>query len=48
MSVTIGVVSFVGPFVVATLIAVVPLGWSLKGALIAKWLRYFRDKAPKE
>ena len=35
VSVTIGVVSFAGPFVVATLIAVGPLGWSLKGALIA-------------
>ena len=31
----IGVVSFSGPFVVATLIALGPLGWSTKAALIA-------------
>jgi Kef-type K+ transport system membrane component KefB len=34
-SMTIGVVSFAGPFVVATLIAVGPLGWTTKAALIA-------------
>jgi Kef-type K+ transport system membrane component KefB len=35
VSVTIGVVSFAGPFVVATLVAVGPLGWTTKAALIA-------------
>jgi len=34
-SVSIGLVSFVGPFVVAGLIAYGPLGWDLKAALIA-------------
>jgi len=34
-SMAIGVVSFAGPFVVATLIAVGPLGWTTKAALIA-------------
>jgi Kef-type K+ transport system membrane component KefB len=34
-SVTIGVASFAGPFVVATVIAVGPLGWTVKAALIA-------------
>jgi Kef-type K+ transport system membrane component KefB len=34
-SVSIGVVSFIGPFVVAGLIAYGPLGWHLKAALIA-------------
>jgi Kef-type K+ transport system membrane component KefB len=34
-SVSIGVVSFIGPFVVAGLIAYGPLGWDLKAALIA-------------
>jgi Kef-type K+ transport system membrane component KefB len=34
-SVSIGVVSFVGPFVVAGLIAYGPLGWDTKAALIA-------------
>jgi Kef-type K+ transport system membrane component KefB len=34
-SVGIGVVSFIGPFVVATLVAWGPLGWTLKAALIA-------------
>ncbi len=32
---TIGVVSFAGPFVVATLVALGPLGWSTKASLIA-------------
>ena len=31
----IGLVSFIGPFVVATLVAVGPLGWTLKASLIA-------------
>jgi len=35
VSVTIGVASFAGPFVVATLVAVGPLGWTTKAALIA-------------
>jgi Kef-type K+ transport system membrane component KefB len=34
-SIAIGVVSFAGPFVVATLIAIGPLGWSTKASLIA-------------
>jgi Kef-type K+ transport system membrane component KefB len=34
-SVSIGLVSFIGPFVVAALIAYGPLGWDLKAALIA-------------
>ena len=34
-SIAIGVVSFAGPFVVATLIALGPLGWSTKASLIA-------------
>ncbi len=34
-SVTIGVASFAGPFVVATVIAIGPLGWTTKAALIA-------------
>jgi Kef-type K+ transport system membrane component KefB len=34
-SLAIGLVSFVGPFVVATLIALGPLGWTLKASLIA-------------
>lgn len=34
-SVSIGLVSFAGPFVVAGLVAYGPLGWSLKAALIA-------------
>jgi Kef-type K+ transport system membrane component KefB len=34
-SIAIGVVSFAGPFVAATLIALGPLGWSTKAALIA-------------
>ncbi len=34
-AVTIGVVSFAGPFVVATLIALGPLGWTTKASLIA-------------
>jgi len=34
-SLAIGLVSFVGPFVVAALIALGPLGWSLKASLIA-------------
>jgi Kef-type K+ transport system membrane component KefB len=34
-SVSIGVVSFIGPFVVAGVIAYGPLGWDLKAALIA-------------
>jgi len=34
-SVGIGVVSFAGPFVVATVIALGPLGWSTKASLIA-------------
>jgi Kef-type K+ transport system membrane component KefB len=34
-SLAIGVVSFVGPFVVASLIALGPLGWSFKASLIA-------------
>ena len=34
-SVIIGVASFAGPFVVATVIAVGPLGWTMKAALIA-------------
>jgi Kef-type K+ transport system membrane component KefB len=34
-SITIGVVSFVGPFVVATLTALGPLGWTTKASLIA-------------
>src|SRR5438067_2451397 len=34
-SVAIGVVSFAGPFAAATLIAVGPLGWNTKAALIA-------------
>jgi Kef-type K+ transport system membrane component KefB len=32
---TIGVVSFAGPFVVATLVALGPLGWTTKASLIA-------------
>jgi Kef-type K+ transport system membrane component KefB len=34
-SIAIGVVSFLGPFVAATLIALGPLGWSTKASLIA-------------
>jgi len=34
-AVTIGVVSFAGPFVVATLVAIGPLGWTTKASLIA-------------
>src|SRR5438477_5284369 len=34
-SIAIGVVSFAGPFVVATLIALGPLGWNTKASLIA-------------
>jgi Kef-type K+ transport system membrane component KefB len=34
-SVLIGVVSFAGPFVVATLVALGPLGWTTKASLIA-------------
>jgi Kef-type K+ transport system membrane component KefB len=34
-SLAIGLVSFIGPFVVASLIALGPLGWSLKASLIA-------------
>jgi Kef-type K+ transport system membrane component KefB len=34
-SIAIGVASFAGPFVVATLIAIGPLGWSTKASLIA-------------
>jgi Kef-type K+ transport system membrane component KefB len=34
-SVTIGVASFAGPFVVATLVALGPLGWTTKASLIA-------------
>jgi Kef-type K+ transport system membrane component KefB len=34
-SITIGVASFIGPFVAATLIALGPLGWSTKASLIA-------------
>jgi Kef-type K+ transport system membrane component KefB len=34
-SVGIGVVSFAGPFVVATLIAIGPIGWTTKASLIA-------------
>jgi Kef-type K+ transport system membrane component KefB len=34
-SVTIGVASFAGPFVVATLVALGPLGWTPKASLIA-------------
>jgi Kef-type K+ transport system membrane component KefB len=34
-AVTIGVVSFAGPFVVATLVALGPLGWTTKASLIA-------------
>jgi Kef-type K+ transport system membrane component KefB len=34
-SVTIGVASFAGPFIVATLIALGPLGWTTKASLIA-------------
>src|SRR3712207_7532902 len=34
-SLVIGLVSFVGPFVVAALVAYGPLGWSLKASLIA-------------
>jgi len=34
-SITIGVVSFAGPFVVATLVALGPLGWTTKASLIA-------------
>jgi Kef-type K+ transport system membrane component KefB len=34
-SVTIGVVSFAGPFVAATLIALGPLGWTTRASLIA-------------
>jgi Kef-type K+ transport system membrane component KefB len=34
-SITIGVVSFAGPFVAATLIALGPLGWTTKASLIA-------------
>jgi Kef-type K+ transport system membrane component KefB len=32
---TIGIVSFAGPFIVATLVALGPLGWSTKASLIA-------------
>ena len=34
-SITIGFVSFAGPFVAATLVALVPLGWTTKASLIA-------------
>ena len=34
-SLAIGLVSFIGPFVVASLIALGPLGWTLKASLIA-------------
>lgn len=34
-SIAIGVVSFLGPFVAATLIALGPLGWTVKASLIA-------------
>jgi Kef-type K+ transport system membrane component KefB len=34
-SLVIGLVSFVGPFVVAALVALGPLGWTLKASLIA-------------
>jgi Kef-type K+ transport system membrane component KefB len=34
-SVTIGVASFAGPFIVATLVALGPLGWTTKASLIA-------------
>jgi Kef-type K+ transport system membrane component KefB len=34
-AVAIGVVSFAGPFIVATLVALGPLGWSTKASLIA-------------
>src|SRR3974390_1838839 len=34
-AVGIGVVSFAGPFVVATLVAIGPLGWTTKASLIA-------------
>ena len=34
-SISIGVVSFVGPFVAGTLVALGPLGWSTKASLIA-------------
>ena len=34
-SITIGLVSFAGPFVVATLVALGPLGWTTKASLIA-------------
>ena len=34
-SIAIGVASFAGPFVVATLVAMGPLGWSVKASLIA-------------
>jgi Kef-type K+ transport system membrane component KefB len=34
-SVGIGLVSFVGPFAVATLVALGPLGWTVKASLIA-------------
>ena len=34
-AVAIGVVSFVGPFVFATLVAIGPLGWTMKASLIA-------------
>ena len=34
-SVAIGVVSFAGPFAVATLVAIGPLGWTTKASLIA-------------
>jgi len=34
-SMAIGLVSFIGPFIVATLIALGPLGWTLKASLIA-------------
>jgi Kef-type K+ transport system membrane component KefB len=34
-SVAIGVASFVGPFVIATLVALGPLGWTTKASLIA-------------
>jgi Kef-type K+ transport system membrane component KefB len=34
-AVAIGLVSFIGPFVVATLVALGPLGWTVKASLIA-------------
>ena len=34
-AVTIGVISFLGPFIVATVIALGPLGWTTKASLIA-------------